>query len=50
MSWRVPLADVDFDQEEYEAVEAVLKSRWLTMGAVTQQFEQAFSEFSGIEN
>jgi len=50
MSWRVPLADVDFDQEEYEAVEAVLKSRWLTMGAVTQQFEQAFSEFSGIEH
>ena len=48
MDWRIPLADVDFDQDEYEAVEAVLKSKWLTMGAVTQQFEQDFSEFTRI--
>jgi len=50
MDWRIPLADVDFDQDEYEAVEAVLKSKWLTMGAVTQQFEQDFSEFTKIEH
>src|SRR4030043_484566 len=49
MSWRIPLADVDFDQEEYQAVEDVLKNKWLTMGAVTQQFEAKFSAFSGIE-
>ena len=38
MDWRIPLADVDFDQDEYEAVEAVLKSKWLTMGGVAQKF------------
>jgi dTDP-4-amino-4,6-dideoxygalactose transaminase len=50
MEWRIPLADVDFDQEELEAVESVLRSKWLTMGAVTQQFEHKFSEFTGIEH
>jgi dTDP-4-amino-4,6-dideoxygalactose transaminase len=50
MNWRVPLADVDINQDEYEAVEAVLKSKWLTMGAVTKQFEKNFSEFTRIEH
>ncbi len=50
MAWRVPLADVDFDQEESIAVENILKSKWLTMGAVTQQFEADFSAFTGIEH
>ena len=49
MEWRIPLADVDFGEEEIEAVERVLRSKWLTMGAVTQQFEQDFREFTGIE-
>lgn len=48
MEWRIPLADVDFDQEELQAVEEVLRSKWLTMGAVTQKFERDFSEFTGI--
>jgi len=50
MNWRIPLADIDFGQEEYEAVEAVLKSKWLTMGAVTQQFENDFSAYTKIEH
>jgi dTDP-4-amino-4,6-dideoxygalactose transaminase len=50
MEWRIPLADVDFDREEMEAVEAVLRSKWLTMGAVTQQFERDFSVFTRIEH
>jgi dTDP-4-amino-4,6-dideoxygalactose transaminase len=50
MEWRIPLADVDFGEEELEAVERVLRSKWLTMGAVTQQFEQDFSEFTGIDH
>ena len=48
MEWRIPLADVDYGEEEIEAVERVLRSKWLTMGAVTQQFEQDFREFTGI--
>jgi dTDP-4-amino-4,6-dideoxygalactose transaminase len=50
MDWRYPLADVDFDQDELDAVEAVLKSKWLTMGTATQQFEADFSQFTGIEH
>ncbi len=50
MEWRIPLADVDFGEEEVEAVERVLRSKWLTMGVVTQQFEQDFHEFTGIGN
>jgi len=50
MAWRIPLADVDFDEEESRAVDEVIRSKWLTMGAVTQRFEMAFSEFTGIEH
>lgn len=47
MKWRIPLADLDYGPEEEEAVLAVLRSRWLTMGEVTQAFEQSFSELVG---
>ena len=43
MNWRVPLSDIDFDEAESLAVQNVLKSRWLTMGKVTQEFESAFA-------
>jgi dTDP-4-amino-4,6-dideoxygalactose transaminase len=44
MDWRVPLADLDYDNAEERAVLDVLHSRWLTMGAVTQAFENEFAE------
>lgn len=47
MEWRVPLADLDIDQEEKRAVMEVLDSRWLTMGAITQSFEEQFAEAVG---
>jgi dTDP-4-amino-4,6-dideoxygalactose transaminase len=43
MDWRVPLADLDYGEQEEEAVLKVLRSRWLTMGAVTQEFEAQFA-------
>jgi len=43
MNWRIPLSDIDFDEAESLAVQSVLKSRWLTMGKVTQEFEAAFA-------
>jgi dTDP-4-amino-4,6-dideoxygalactose transaminase len=49
MNWRVPLADLDYGSQEEEAVLAVLRSRWLTMGAVTREFEVKFAEFLGID-
>lgn len=48
MDWRVPLSDIDYGIEEEQAVLDVLRSRWLTMGAVTRRFEQAFAEMVGV--
>ena len=50
MGWKIPLSDIDFDEREYNAVLSVLKSGWLTMGAVTQQFEQEFAAYTGARH
>ncbi|MEN6409071.1 MAG: DegT/DnrJ/EryC1/StrS family aminotransferase [Anaerolineaceae bacterium] len=49
MDWRVTLADLDYGVEEEDAVLTVLRSRWLTMGAVTQTFEAEFAERVGAK-
>jgi dTDP-4-amino-4,6-dideoxygalactose transaminase len=49
MAWRVPLADLDYGEAEEQAVLDVLRRRWLTMGQVTQQFEQEFAQFTGAK-
>jgi dTDP-4-amino-4,6-dideoxygalactose transaminase len=48
--WKIPLADLDFGPEESTAVQNVLNSRWLTMGAVTDEFEQAFARFNQVKH
>ena len=50
MDWKIPLADIDFDSREEAAVLEVLKSRWLTMGAVTQAFEEEFASYVGARH
>lgn len=50
MEWKIPLADIDFGPEESEAVQQVLDSRWLTMGAVTQAFEEEFAKYTGAKH
>ena len=50
MEWRVPLADVKLGVEEENAVLEVLRSGWLTMGEVTQAFEQEFAAFVGARH
>jgi dTDP-4-amino-4,6-dideoxygalactose transaminase len=47
MDWLVPLSDLDYGPAEDQAVLDVLHSKWLTMGAVTQQFEAAFAAMTG---
>ena len=47
MNWRVPLADIDFGPEEEQAVQAVVRGRWLSMGQETQSFEAEFADFLG---
>jgi hypothetical protein len=43
--WKVPLFDISFDEKEVIAAQEVIRSGWLTMGEVTQEFEQRFAEF-----
>jgi dTDP-4-amino-4,6-dideoxygalactose transaminase len=49
MDWKVPLADLDYGPEEESAVMNVLRSKWLTMGAVTQEFEAEFAKAVGVK-
>lgn len=50
MTWRIPLADIDLGEEEIAAVTEVLKSKWLSMGAQTQAFEEAFAQRIGAKH
>jgi dTDP-4-amino-4,6-dideoxygalactose transaminase len=50
MEWRVPLSDLDYGPEEEQAALDVIRRRWLTMGAVTQELERAFSDLIGIKH
>lgn len=50
MTWKIPLADIDFGAEEEQAVLQVLKSGWLTMGEVTQQFEEEIAAYTGAKH
>lgn len=45
-----PLADIDFGIEEEQAVLGVVRSRWLSMGEETQNFEKEFAEFTGAKH
>ncbi|HDK26388.1 MAG TPA: DegT/DnrJ/EryC1/StrS family aminotransferase [Candidatus Atribacteria bacterium] len=49
MEWKIPLSDIDLDDDEIEAVTKVLKSKWLSMGPVTQKFEKEFADYLGIK-
>ena len=42
-SWRIPLTDLDYGDEELAAIERVVRSKWLSMGPEVAQFEQEFA-------
>jgi dTDP-4-amino-4,6-dideoxygalactose transaminase len=48
--WKVQLFELNYDHREEEAVAAVLKSRWITMGEKTKSFEQKFGEYIGANH
>ena len=50
MNWIVPLSNIEFGDEEKQAVREVLDSGWLTMGAVTQSFEEEFASYTGAKH
>lgn len=48
--WKIPLFDLDYAQEEKDAVNEVLDSKWLSSGIKTKNFETKFSEYLGESN
>ncbi|MBT9150548.1 MAG: UDP-4-amino-4-deoxy-L-arabinose--oxoglutarate aminotransferase [candidate division WS2 bacterium] len=50
MEWEIPLSDIDLDDKEIEAVTEVLMSKWLSMGPVTQRFEEEFAEYFEVKH
>ena len=50
MQWRVPLFDLDIGEPEIEALTSVLRSKWLTMGDRTAEFEARFAELCGVRH
>lgn len=50
MEIKIPLADLDYGPSEEDAVLSVLRNHWLTMGAVTQEFEKEFASFLDVKH
>ena len=49
MSWRITLANPTIGAEEEKAVLDVLRSGWLSMGRVTEEFESEFARMLGVK-
>ena len=48
-SWNIPLSDLDYGQEEMDAVARVLRSKWLSMGPEVESFETEFAAMQGVK-
>ncbi len=48
--WRIPLSDLDYGEEEKEALLRVLAGKWLSMGPEVQTFEREFAGFLGVKH
>ena len=49
MSYRIPLFDLNFSEEEEKAVIDTMKSNWISTGLKCAEFENLFSEMLGIK-
>ncbi|NWH04981.1 DegT/DnrJ/EryC1/StrS family aminotransferase [Desulfobacter latus] len=45
--WKIPLFDLNYDDQELKAVSDVLKNKWLTAGEKTAAFEDKFGRYLG---
>lgn len=48
--WKISLSDLAYGKEEEDAVLEVMRSRWLTMGPKTEEFEKAIATMIGVEH
>jgi dTDP-4-amino-4,6-dideoxygalactose transaminase len=46
-NWSIPLSDLDYGQDEIDAVARVLRSKWISMGPEVESFETEFSALQG---
>jgi dTDP-4-amino-4,6-dideoxygalactose transaminase len=49
-AYSIPLFDLNYDHEEEEAVLATLRSRWISTGPRTAEFEKRFAEALGARH
>ena len=47
---RIPVANIDVDEEEARAAYDVVKSGWLSMGRKVEEFENDFKKYTNAEN
>ena len=50
MKYKIPFAKIETSLKEFEYVENVLKSGWLTTGSVAKEFEDNFCKFTGAKH
>ena len=50
MKYKIPFAKIETSLKEFEYVENVLKSGWLTTGSVAKEFEDNFCKFIGAKH
>lgn len=50
MSYKIPLFDLNFDEKEEQAVLDVIKSKWISTGPKTAEFENKFAEMLNVKH
>jgi dTDP-4-amino-4,6-dideoxygalactose transaminase len=50
VQWRIPLFDPDLGQPEVDALTDVIRSKWLTMGELTGEFQRRFADLVGCRH
>ncbi|RME73921.1 MAG: DegT/DnrJ/EryC1/StrS family aminotransferase [Planctomycetota bacterium] len=48
MDYRIPLFDLHYDQNEWEALRETLESKWISMGKKVRLFEEIFCRHLGV--
>lgn len=50
MEYKIPLFDLNFDQKEEQAVLETLRSKWISTGPKTAEFESRFAEMLDVKH
>ena len=50
MNYKIPLFDLNFDEKEENAVLEVLRTKWISTGPKTAEFEQKFAQMLNVNH